>query len=181
MRETILSRRYAEALADVAEKDGTLRKVLSELTALAGAATTSSGFQALIRTARKSREEKKAVFRQICEELNLSGNTRRMLEYLVEKRRTGLLPHLAESFAEEAHRRLGVQKGVLITATPLTEQQRTRLLEKLEQITGAKMEMEETVDESLIAGFQVRLEGKFFDGSLQGRLEKTKERMAHGR
>lgn len=181
MKGNLLSRRYAGALADVAEADGQLLRVRSELNALADAVSVSHSFQTMARTARRSRQEKKAVFGRISEQLNLCRHTARLLEYLAQKKRAALLPMLAESFAEEADRRLGVRKALLTTAMELTEGQRDRLIEKLEKMTQAKIELAETVDESLIAGFQLRLDGRSFDGSLRGQLDRIRERMAHGR
>ncbi|MHC4479425.1 MAG: ATP synthase F1 subunit delta [Planctomycetota bacterium] len=180
MKGDVLSRRYAEALADVAEREGLLRRCATELEALAGGLSESAAFRALVQTAGKSRREKRQMFRRVSDSLNVCGPTRRLLAYLVEKKRTGLLPLLAESFAREADRRLGVRRATLASAAPLSEQARERIVARLEAICGARVEVDETVDESLIAGFQVRLDGRFFDGSLRGRLERFRERIAHG-
>lgn len=180
MKGSILSHRYAEALADVAEKDGALARVAKELKALAEALSVSPGFRTLVKTAEKSRHEKRAALRRLSDAVNLCAHTGRLLEYLAEKRRTPLLPQLAESFAEEADRRLGIRRAVLISAVPLSDRQRAGIIEKLEASCEAQVEAEEIVDDSLIAGFQVRLDGQFFDGSLRGELERKRETIAHG-
>ena len=51
---------------------------------------------------------------------------------------------------------------------------------RLEEKTGAKVMITERIDESLIAGFQARVGGAFYDGSLRGRLERIKETITHG-
>jgi len=180
MRGSMLSRRYALALADVAQKDGQLERVRDELNALANALSSNPAFRVMARTGRRSRKQERAFFRRISGDLRLARHTARLLDYLVQKRRTALLPPLASSFADEVDRRLSLQKARVTTAMPLTEAQRGDLVGKLGGLTGAKITIEETVDESLIAGFQVRLDGRFFDGSLLGRLNRIKERMAHG-
>ncbi|MCK4376275.1 MAG: ATP synthase F1 subunit delta [Candidatus Brocadiae bacterium] len=180
MRGDVLSRRYAGALADVVEKDGQLERVRGELSALADALSASGGFRIMTMTAAQSREEKKAAFARICDALGLSAHIARLLQYLVQRRRASLLPLLAQSFAEEADRRLGVRRAFVTSAVPLSEAQRGRIVESLEGLTRARIELQEAVDESLIAGFQVRLDGMFFDGSLAGRLDRIRETMAHG-
>lgn len=180
MKETLLSARYAKAFADVVEKDGQLPQVRSELLALARGFSTSPGLQAMLSTASKSRQEKKAFFRKLSRQLGLSEHTTRLLEHLVERKRAALVPALAESFAQETDRRLGIRRAQLIAAMPLSEEQKSRIIEKLERISQAKVELEETVDESLIAGFQVRLDGRFCDASLRGQLQRIRETLTHG-
>ncbi|MFO7955940.1 MAG: ATP synthase F1 subunit delta [Candidatus Brocadiia bacterium] len=180
MRGTVLSRRYAEALADVAERREMLQTVRDELDGLADAFAESATFRDLATTARKSRQEKKEFFRDVSRELGLSDVIGRLLQYLVDKRRTAILPNLARAFAEEADRRLGIANAHLTCAEPMADEQRERLLEKLERMTDKKIRLTEEVDESLLAGFQVSLDGRFFDGSLRGRLNKMREMIAHG-
>ncbi|MFW6189383.1 MAG: ATP synthase F1 subunit delta [Planctomycetota bacterium] len=181
MRHETLSRRYAAALADVAEEEGELARVRDELLELAQAMASERGFIVLVKTPTKNREEKKDFFRRLSERLDLCPCTRRVLELLVEKARGGILPDLARTFAHIADRRLGVVRAEVTSAAPLTEEQRARIKNRLEDIVRKEVHIEERVDEGLIAGFQVRLDGKFFDGSLRARIKRIRERMAHAR
>jgi len=180
MRGTVLSQRYAEALADVAERRDMLQPVRAELESLADAFAESAAFRDFAATARRSRPAKKAFFRDMASKLGFSELTGRLLQYLVDKKRTAILPTLARTFAREADRRLGITNAHLTSAEPLSEDQRERLLEKLERMTDRKVRLTEEVDESLLAGFQVTLNGRFFDGSLRGRLNNIREIIAHG-
>ncbi len=182
MRGAVLSRRYAEALADVAVRDGEdmVRTVREELDALAGAYREDTAFRSFAGTARAGRGKKKEFFRNVTEELGLSELTGRLLQLLVDKKRTSILPTLARAFGEEADRRLNIATARLISAEQLTESQRHTLLEKLERITDKKIRLTEEVDESLLAGFQVSLDGRFYDGSLRGQLNRIREIIAHG-
>ncbi len=180
MRRTALARRYAEAAADVAEQSDALRRVAEELNVLAEAVGGSDRFRYFAVAAPESREEKRQLLGELSRRLGLCEVTSRLLGYLVTKKRLLLLPELARSFAEEADRRLGIATAHVRSARPLSEGQREQILEKLEGITGMRIRAEMSVDESLIAGFQVRLDGKFYDGSLQGRLRRARERIAYG-
>jgi F-type H+-transporting ATPase subunit delta len=153
--------------------------VARELAQLARAVEEQAVFRSLVATPLKSREEKKEAFDRVAEAMDLCAQTRRLLRYLADRKRTAILPALAESFSREVDRRLGVRRARLVSAAPLTEEQKRMIVDRLKQITGARVEVEQQVDDSLIAGFQVRLDGKFYDGSLRGRLRKLKERIAH--
>lgn len=180
MRGNKLSRRYAVALADVAEQTGSIEQVAGELSALAGAIGSERAFRSAMETPRMGREGKRDLCRELCRELNLSDHISRLLDYLVEKKRTSILPELAHSFALEADDRLGVCEATLTSAAELTDEQRAEVISKLGALSGAEIRLREGVDETLIAGFQVELGGEFFDGSLRGRLEKLKEMITDG-
>ena len=180
MKGNRLSRRYARALADAVEPTGQLAKVREELLALGNALRGSRPFRDMVRAAGMSRRQKKEFFSSLCRRLGLSAITERMVLYLVEKKRLALLPPLAESFAEEADGRLGIRTALLTSAMELTGEQRELIVSKLEQLTRARVRLQEQIDRSLIAGFQVRLDGQLFDASLRGRLRRINERIAHG-
>jgi len=180
MRRDVLSRRYARALADVVAPLGRLETVRQELTALAGRLAASGALEALGPASRLSRERKKELVRRIASELGASEHTARFLEYLVQKRRLGLLPDIARSYSREADERLGIRRAVLKTAIPLSDEQVRRLADKLSRLTGATVRLDSQVDESLIGGFEVHMDGQLFDGSLRGRLEHIRETIAHG-
>ena len=57
---------------------------------------------------------------------------------------------------------------------PLTDQQKTALLDKLQKISGKIIEPEFIKDESLIGGIKVQIDDKIFDGSIKNRLNKAK-------
>ena len=60
---------------------------------------------------------------------------------------------------------------------PLTEKQRTSLIEKLQKISGKVIEPEFIKDESLIGGIKVQIDDKIIDGSIKNRLDKAKGEM----
>lgn len=180
MRGNMLSRRYAVALAEIAEKGDGLERVRGELDGLAAALTASRHFAILVNSPAQGRSAMKAVFRTLSERLNLSGATARLFDYLVDKQRAGLLPKIAESFSREADRRLGIMEAHVTSAVALTEAQRQTLTRELERTTQSRIRLIERTDESLIAGFQVKLDGRFFDGTLRGRLDRITETIIHG-
>jgi F-type H+-transporting ATPase subunit delta len=61
---------------------------------------------------------------------------------------------------------------------PLTEEQKTALLEKLQKISGKVIEPEYIKDESLIGGIKVQIDDKIIDGSIKNRLNKAKGEMS---
>ncbi len=57
---------------------------------------------------------------------------------------------------------------------PLTEEQKSALLDKLQKISGKVIEPEYIKDESLIGGIKIQIDDKIFDGSIKNRLNRAK-------
>jgi F-type H+-transporting ATPase subunit delta len=47
-------------------------------------------------------------------------------------------------------------------------------------MTGKKIELATTVDASILGGIQVRIRDTLYDGSVRGRLERLRARLAAG-
>lgn len=60
---------------------------------------------------------------------------------------------------------------------PLTQEQKTALIEKLQKISGKIIEPEFIKDDSLIGGIKVQIDDKIMDGSIRNRLNKAKGEM----
>lgn len=63
------------------------------------------------------------------------------------------------------------------SAIPLTSEQKTALRLKLEKTSGRNVLLECTVDDTLLGGLIVEMDGKIIDGSLSRRLKEVKEVM----
>ena len=65
----------------------------------------------------------------------------------------------------------------VVSAVPLTEAEKQQLAEKLSARFGRTVTLECTVDESLLGGMVVHVDGKVLDGSLRSRLHAVKDVM----
>ena len=104
-------------------------------------------------------------------------NVLSFLKLLCEKGRISLFPDAAEEYrrlweAAEKKERIRVT-----SATPLTEEEKEKLVTKLEQTKNCKIFAEYFVDETLLGGLTVETESGMMDGSLKNRLTKVKDVM----
>lgn len=66
-------------------------------------------------------------------------------------------------------------KAVVTSAVELTEEEKVKLITKLQAVTGKRIEAEFKTDKSLIGGVTVDVDGKFYDGSVRKNLSNIKE------
>ncbi len=81
--------------------------------------------------------------------------------------------------AEEYYALLNASKHIscakVISAVEITSDEKDRLHSKLAEISGGEVEIEYSVDASLLGGIIVELDGKIMDGSLRNRLREIKD------
>ena len=71
----------------------------------------------------------------------------------------------------------GLSTARVVSAIALTDEEKRQLQQKLSAKTGRKVRLECSVDESLLGGLVVTLDGKVMDGSLKHRLNEVREVM----
>ena len=66
---------------------------------------------------------------------------------------------------------------VITTSEALEADQRTRIVTKLEQVTGRRVEPEYRIEPHLIGGISVAFDNNVLDNSLRGQLRRLRERL----
>ena len=72
------------------------------------------------------------------------------------------------------HKRMEV---TAISPIELTEDENSKLIEKLEKVTGKIISIINKVDPSIIGGLIVKVENKVYDNSIKGHLKNAKREM----
>lgn len=67
--------------------------------------------------------------------------------------------------------------GVVKSVVPLTENQHSRLLEKLESKFGTKIILEQQIDKSIIAGLYITVGNEIIDATIVSQYKEMKDLM----
>lgn len=94
----------------------------------------------------------------------------RFLTTLAENRRLPLLPEIAGLFEQLRNEANRVVKATVTTATPASDSELAAIREALKRRFGREVEIESTVDESLIGGAIIDAGDVVIDGSIKGKL-----------
>lgn len=100
-----------------------------------------------------------------------------VLKILAEKRWAFAFGDVRRAFEEyynEAHAILPV---TAVTAVALTEEQRLRLTQKLESITGQTVRLSQRVDKACMGGVVLEMKTSRIDGSVRGRLNSLRAKI----
>ncbi len=65
----------------------------------------------------------------------------------------------------------------MTSAIALNESQISALKSKLESISGKKILLTQKTDGAVLGGIRVEIEGKLYDGTVQGRLDELRKKV----
>lgn len=173
-RRDTAARRYAEAALEIGRADGTLDRWERDLRQLSGALADEQ-LRALAEHPAVPFAEKERVLRRVAGDV--SPEALNLVLLMVRRGRPRAIPRMVEHFASLLRRERGVSLAEVRTAMPLDEQQRTAVLDRLHELTGDEIEINEVVDESLIGGITVRIGDRLYDASVRSRLERLRTRL----
>lgn len=64
------------------------------------------------------------------------------------------------------------------TASALTDEQRSKLIDRLKKMTGKRIVLNEKVDETLLGGVLLEMDGHRWDNTLRKRLNEIRDAVA---
>ena len=103
-----------------------------------------------------------------------------LLGLVLRRRRLDSLPQIAREFKRLYNRRAGVVEATATSALELDQAEIAALTTRLETMTGKKVELATRVDAGILGGIQVRIGDRLYDGSVRGRLERLRAKLAAG-
>lgn len=174
MIERTIARRYATALLALAEQAKAVEQVESEILQIAEAWRGSADLRRSLTHPLIAPKAKKELVRQAFQ--GLSKLVQDFLDKLIDKKRAGCIPEIAEVFDDLADQYAGVVRMTVESAVPLSEAQKAKLHGKLVALAkGRKVELDAKVNPALLGGLTLRVRDSVVDGSVSGRLKGLKE------
>lgn len=172
----IVVNRYATALFEIAKEQGAMTKFKEEALAIVNLLQDTPEYVSLLGhpsvvEANKLEMVQEAFGGKVADEF--VG----LIELIIKKSRTEYLVDILMEFIKMAKEAEGILKGMITSAMPLTNKQIAQIETNLEQSTGKTLELEVTVDPSLIGGMIVRIGDKVVDGSIKGQMDTLKSQL----
>ena len=119
-------------------------------------------------------KEKKKIIVTACGGA-LPTSLEKMIGLILENERENQLQFITQRYIDLYRRRFRIQAGKLITAVPLEEGTKKRLMEKIHHLIGNTLEIETVVDPNIIGGFIFNLDDYRWDASVSGELERVRQ------
>ncbi|MBX3028695.1 MAG: ATP synthase F1 subunit delta [Chloroflexi bacterium] len=172
------ARRYAEAATQIADRDGTLGDWVAAVER-ASERLSAADLMRVLSDPAIPFADRRRVAEQVLGD-TVTGGPRNLVLLLVRRGRIELLPQVAAELRRLHDQRAGIATAVVTSAAPLTPEEAAAVSQRLSEMTGDTVQLELQVDPSLLGGVQVRIGDRLIDGSVRGRLERLRSRLAAG-
>ncbi|MCY1126113.1 F0F1 ATP synthase subunit delta [Frigidibacter sp. RF13] len=169
--------RYALAVFDLVKEAKGVKALEADVAALGAALNDSADFRALISSPVYSREEQGAAIAAIAAKMKLSDVLAKTLGLLAANRRLFVLPQLLSSLTAMIADEKGEVTADVTAAAALTTAQSKKLAASLKASVGKDVNLNVSVDESLIGGLIVKVGSKMIDTSIRSKLASLQNAM----
>ena len=173
-RRDTAARRYAEAAFEIGRSARTLETWERDLQRLADALADEE-LRSLVEHPAVPYAAKERVVRRVVSAV--SPQAVNLVLLMVRRGRPRAIAEMTRHFASLVRRHRGVALAEIRTALPMEEAQRSAVTDRLHELTGQEIEINEVVDESLIGGITVRIGDRLYDASVRNRLERLRARL----
>jgi len=180
MKGSIVGKRYAKALINLAGSDKNIEKAGKELLEIANLFQESAEFQSVIQEPKLSRSMKVSIVDAILKKAKCNALVNRFCRYLTFKNRFDMISDISAAYNEIASERLGKATANVIVAQKLTSKEEKKLQQQLSQFTGKSVSLSVTVDESILGGAITTIGSQVLDGSIKNKLNLIRETIARG-
>ena len=174
-----MHRIYARALFEAAQDKGRLDTVREELEDLVRALDDVPELDALLENPETDSQVKADVLEQVLGEAD--ELIRNFLRLLAEKGRAAEIREIAAEFETLVAAEEGILDVELTTASELSEDEFRKLVGRIEDASGRKVQATRNVDPNLIGGLVLQAGSMRLDASVRGRLERLRHDLAHAR
>lgn len=173
----LVSETYAQALFDAALELDSLKPVYADFGDVVQSFQQEQAFFELYRTPKIDKEEKKQIVASVFKD-KIQPELLNFLKVLIDKRRTYHLVEIYHAFDVLYREHYKIQKAIVKTVQPLSDEQAEALKLKLRQVTGDDVEISNIIDPSIVGGMLIQIGDQILDGSLKRKLEGLKESLS---
>ncbi len=168
---TLVARRYAEALFELAEGPG-LDGVAREMEQLRTLLSENAGLRRAMFSPAVPRAAKQKAIEALAAQAGFGGLSRKFVGLVGRNNRLADLGAIAHAFLDEVADRRGLRQVEVVSARPLDEGRRAAIENSLNQALAARTVLTLRVDASLLGGLVIRIGSRLLDASVKTKLDR---------
>jgi F-type H+-transporting ATPase subunit delta len=179
MNNPRLAQRYAKSLVDLSIEMDQFDAVRNDILFLQNVIDSSREFVLMLNSPIIKSDKKYKIISAVTAG-KLSKISQTFIQLLCNKNRESNLPGIVTSFLEQYNKVKGLHNAKLTTATPLSESMVNTFIKKIKSSSSLdNLDLKTEVDEKLIGGFVLEMEGKLIDASILRDLNDVKKQFAN--
>ncbi len=173
MSTAVITKRYALALFQIAQKQGQIEKTSQALQALSRAVNNSPPLQKTLTN--PATKVTTRILLQLLKLLKAPRTLANLPQTLAKKQRLNLLKPLANTFDSIADENANRLQAVVHSVEPLHPKLQQTLKQKLELMLNKKILLTNKINPQLLGGLTISIGSRVWDGSLKRKLQSLQE------
>lgn len=172
-----LADRYASALYAQADETHQMDRTVSEMEALGRLIDESPDLRRLLDSPLFDIQQQRGAAMAVLEQQGFGPLVRNFVGVVANNRRLSVLRVIVRGFADLVAQKRGVVVAHVASAHALSDVQREQLRARLIEAGFGSVNIQDSVDPSLLGGLVVRIGARLYDTSLKSRLQRLQYAM----
>jgi len=173
-----LARRYAKAVVQIGENDGSLARIGADLSVLAAAMKTSTELVGVLASPAIGRADRRKVVDALLLRISAHPTTKTVVSLLLDRSRLAVLPDIAREVAAMIEAKGQRISADVASATPLSPPQLAEIVSALEKLSGKKVDAHTRLDPALLGGVVAKVGDIVYDGSVRNQLRALRDALS---
>lgn len=170
-RGTVVAKRYAKALFQLAQEQSLVAEVESKLTQIVSVIENDAKVRAFLSAPNITLAAKIGALKSGFDD-KASSFVLNTVSLLIERGREGEIASVLEAYLKVAGEALGRADAFVTSSKPLSEEEKKKLADKFGALLGKSVRVTNVVNPELLGGVTVRVGDTLYDGSLRGKLDR---------
>ncbi len=179
MSELTVATRYAKSIIDLAQEKNALEEIRKDMGLFSETVKANHELQAVLANPIVGHGRKIKILEAIFGK-KISPITDAFFKIMVNKSRAGVLYATSAEFINQYNIIRNIKRAQVVSASPLSAANRKKIVEELENATGASIELHTKVNHQLIGGFILTIGDLQVDTSISNSLHRLKADFAKG-
>ncbi|MBM7566537.1 F0F1 ATP synthase subunit delta [Paenibacillus sacheonensis] len=173
-RESVVAKRYAKALFELAQSSNAVADVETQLKVVVEALTGDAQIRKFLALPNVEVSQKIAIIKGALSD-KVSVMVLNTVELLIVRGRQGAIGSVYEAYTKVAGEALGQARATIYTAKSLSSEELSKVSAQFGELVGKRIIANQIVEPALLGGVQVRIGDRLYDGSLSGKLARLEQ------
>ncbi|GGC85960.1 ATP synthase subunit delta [Thalassobacillus devorans] len=179
MSESVVSRRYANALFQLGKERNKLEQFEEELRNIRAVWVTNKELLTFLKHPRVSIDKKKQTIATGF--AGYSSEVLNTLMLLLDRHREDIIPDLIDHFIEKVNDAKGIAEAKVYSVRELSEDEKLQISNVFAKKIGKNtLKITNIIDRSILGGIKIRIGNRIYDGSISGKLERIERKLVSG-
>ncbi|CQR46166.1 ATP synthase subunit delta [Paraliobacillus sp. PM-2] len=177
MSKALISKRYAEALFQLAEEKHILEAMESELMIVKEVFQNNPDFILFLDNPGLEGNDKKQLIDQAF--TDFSTEVVNTLKLLVDRHHEEVVIDMVDAFINLFDEARGIKQATVYSVRELSDEEKTQLANVFQaKLHIAKLKINNVIEPDIIGGVKLRIGNTIYDGSVKGKLEQFEKNIA---